>query len=121
MKVGREARGGELANGADRWAHERSELQSASASERPPGGSRATVRAARGAELGRPTGNSAQVGIGELFFFSFMNFLLCFQIPNFMYSNQSHFFILDFSSPKIKHNPNGHLTSTVYHIIICFI
>jgi hypothetical protein len=81
----------------------------------------ATWAARVSVNLGRPTGNSAQVGIGELFFFSFMNFLLCFQIPNFMYSNQSHFFILDFSSPKIKHNPNGHLTSTVYHIIICFI
>jgi hypothetical protein len=46
--------GGELANRADRWARERSELQSASASERPPGGSHATVRAARGAELGWP-------------------------------------------------------------------
>ena len=78
--------------------------------------------AVRNKEMGRPTGNSAHVGIGEPFFFSFMNFLLCFQVPNFMYSNQSHFvFILDFSSPKIKHNPNGHINSTVYHIIICFI
>jgi hypothetical protein len=30
------------------------------------------------AKPGRPTGNSAQVGIGEPLFFSFINFLLCF-------------------------------------------
>ena len=56
--------------------------------------------AVRNKEMGRPTGNSAQVGIGEPFSFSFMNFLLCFQIPNFMYSNQSHFFYFGFQFSK---------------------
>jgi hypothetical protein len=57
----------------------------------------------------------------EPFFFSFINFLLCFRIPNFKYSNQSKFLIfLDFRFPKIKHIPNGNLNSTVYHLIIYF-
>jgi hypothetical protein len=60
----------------------------------------ATWAARVSVNLGRPTGNSAQVGIGEPFFFSFMNFLLCFLIPNFMYSNQSHFFYFGFQFSK---------------------
>jgi hypothetical protein len=45
-------RGGELADGADRWARERNELQSASASERSPGGSHGDSACGAGSGIG---------------------------------------------------------------------
>jgi hypothetical protein len=47
---------------SDRMGPHGSELQSASASERPPGGSHATAHVARGAKLGWPRGE----GLGRL-------------------------------------------------------
>ena len=81
---------------SDRMGPHGSELQSTSASERPPGGSHATARVAQGAELGWPRGEGLgrRGGLGPHCVFYFLS---PFFFPIFFSSHLSSLLNLNFN------------------------